>query len=148
MILTFERPLSFRRHNASSSLDSGEAVIQCAGGCSHRSQLKKSAELDFSYLYLRIGRRLLSADVEGCLSLYAFGNVDGELDTIVAECSSRRSAIYRCTTVAAEDPRRLSACVSMVRVGNKYVALSCGIKGLEASATGASMSIDMVKPDF
>ena len=28
-----------------------------------------------------------------------------------------------------------------------YVELSCGIKGLEGSATGASMSIDMVKLD-
>lgn len=41
IILTLERPLNFRRHNASNSLDSGEAVIQCAGGCSHRSQLKQ-----------------------------------------------------------------------------------------------------------
>ena len=44
MILTFERPLNFRRHNASNSLDSGEAVIQCAGGCSHLSQLDKPKE--------------------------------------------------------------------------------------------------------
>ena len=44
MILTFERPLNFRRHNASNSLDSGEAVIQCAGGCSHLSQLDKPLE--------------------------------------------------------------------------------------------------------
>ena len=46
MILTFERPLNFRRHNASNSLDSGEAVIQCAGGCSHLSQLDKPLVLE------------------------------------------------------------------------------------------------------
>ena len=44
MILTFERPLNFRRHNASNSRDSGDAVIQCAGGCSHLSQLDKPTE--------------------------------------------------------------------------------------------------------
>lgn len=38
VILTFESPRSLRRHNASSSLDSGAAVIQWAGGCSHLSQ--------------------------------------------------------------------------------------------------------------
>lgn len=40
----------------------------------------------------------------------------------------------------------VSMCSSR-RSRNIYVALSCGIKGLEGSATGASMSIDIVEPD-
>ena len=38
----------------------------------------------------------------------------------------------------------------LVRLGNSiiYVALVCGIKGLEGKATGASMSIDMVRVDY
>lgn len=78
--------------------------------------------------------------------MYAFGNVHSELDTIVAECSSGRSAIYGCATVAAEDARRLSACASPRGAESEYVALVCGIEGLEGSATGASMSMDIVKP--
>ena len=38
MILTLDNFGSFRRHSASSSRDSGAAVIHCAGGCSHLSQ--------------------------------------------------------------------------------------------------------------
>ena len=81
--------------------------------------------------------------MQGCLSLYTFGDVNGELDTIIAERSSRRSAIYRCATIAAEDSKRLSACCSLGKGASIYVALACGIKGLEDNKTGTSMSIDM-----
>lgn len=40
----------------------------------------------------------------------------------------------------------MSACVSPGRAESEYVALVCGIEDLEGSATGASMSIDMVLP--
>lgn len=51
MILTFDMPLNLRRHKASNSLDSGDAVIQCAGGCSQRSQLKKVPESECPDVY-------------------------------------------------------------------------------------------------
>lgn len=38
MILDLFRPLNFRKHSASSSRDSGAAVIHCAGGECHLSQ--------------------------------------------------------------------------------------------------------------
>lgn len=63
MILTFERPLNFRRHNANNSLDSGEAEIQCAGGCSHRSQLKKHIASDTNKVYMRLRGHSLSTNV-------------------------------------------------------------------------------------
>jgi hypothetical protein len=35
MIRTLDSPFSFLRHKASNSLDSGAALIQLLGGCSH-----------------------------------------------------------------------------------------------------------------
>lgn len=40
----------------------------------------------------------------------------------------------------------MSACGSPGGGGEIYVALACGIKGLEGNATGASISIDIAKP--
>lgn len=48
----------------------------------------------------------ISTSMEGCLSLYAFGDIDGRFDTVVAEGTSRNCAIDRCTTVTAQDPVR------------------------------------------
>lgn len=42
--------------------------------------------------------------------------------------------------------KELSACASSKGAESEYVALVCGIKGLEGSATGVSMSIDIVSP--
>jgi hypothetical protein len=85
MIRTFDKPLNFRRHRASSSRDSSAAVSQVFGGWSHLYNTNISI-LIFNLVVMCSGTNLaVTAEMKIGLSLNILGNIDREFYAVMAQ---------------------------------------------------------------